>query len=263
MKEKKFIFVYITTNLINGKQYVGDHSTNSLNEGYIGTGTLIIKAIKKYGKENFKREILEFCNTRYEAFKAQEKYIIKYKTLVPNGYNISPTGGLNEFGRHSEKTKKKISKVTSGKNNGMFGKKHSEETKKKWSEKRKGPGSSMYGKKGENCPNFGKKHSEETKKKWSIQRKGKLTGEKNGMYGKSNYSIWIEKYGAEIANQKRIERSIKASKSLKGKKLSDTLKKKLSEIAKNRKKIQCVYCNRFIDPLNFKKYHGEKCKLKV
>jgi len=64
-------FVYITTNLINGKQYIGDHSTYNLEDGYIGSGkTALIPAIKKYGKQNFQRKILEFFDTKEDAFNA-------------------------------------------------------------------------------------------------------------------------------------------------------------------------------------------------
>ena len=95
--EKKFNFVYLTTNLINGKQYVGDHASNDLDswktKNYLGSGHYLYYAIKKYGRDNFKKEILEQYNTRQEAFDAQEKYINEYNTLVPNGYNISPKGG--------------------------------------------------------------------------------------------------------------------------------------------------------------------------
>jgi group I intron endonuclease len=110
--ENKFNFVYLTTNLINGKQYVGDHSTNNenLDTNYFGSGRPYFKrALNEYGRENFKREELEFFSTKKEAFDAQEKYIIKYNTLVPNGYNISPKGGLNVKGCFSEETKKIIS----------------------------------------------------------------------------------------------------------------------------------------------------------
>lgn len=56
------IYVYIITNLINGKQYVGDHlsycTDETHNDTYFGSGKIIMRAIKKYGKENFKKEIL-------------------------------------------------------------------------------------------------------------------------------------------------------------------------------------------------------------
>lgn len=72
MSEKTFNFVYITTNLINGKQYIGDHSTNNLDDHYLGGGVYLNRSIKKYGKENFKREILEQFGTKKEAFDAQK-----------------------------------------------------------------------------------------------------------------------------------------------------------------------------------------------
>ncbi len=120
--KKKFNFVYLTINLINGKQYIGDHSTNNLNDNYIGSGVYFLNALNEHGKQNFKYKILEFFDTKEEAFDAQEKYIKKYNTLVPNGYNISPTGGLCVRGCHSEESRKKC------KSRGMHGKKHSKET---------------------------------------------------------------------------------------------------------------------------------------
>ncbi len=126
MSERKFNFVYLTTNLINGHQYIGDHSTDDLNSSktrnYLGSGKPYLqRAIKKYNRKNFKREILEFFPTKEEAFNAQEKYIKEYNTLVPNGYNYSPTGGLRvkkcffPGKKHSEETKKKMSLAKKGK----------------------------------------------------------------------------------------------------------------------------------------------------
>ena len=61
---KKFYFVYKTTNLVNGKFYIGKKiSGENLAPTYLGSGVLINKAIAKYGVENFKREILEFCDS--------------------------------------------------------------------------------------------------------------------------------------------------------------------------------------------------------
>ena len=50
---KRYNFVYITTNIVNGKQYVGSHGTNNLNDGYLGSGQALHLAFEKYGKGNF------------------------------------------------------------------------------------------------------------------------------------------------------------------------------------------------------------------
>ena len=50
-----YFILYKTTNLINGKSYIGIHKTNNLNDGYLGSGFAITEAIEKYGKDNFKR----------------------------------------------------------------------------------------------------------------------------------------------------------------------------------------------------------------
>lgn len=56
-------YIYMTTNLINGKKYIGQHK-GKVNDSYLGSGTTITKAIQKYGKENFKKDILCMCATR-------------------------------------------------------------------------------------------------------------------------------------------------------------------------------------------------------
>jgi len=114
---KEFNYVYLTTNLVNGKQYVGDHSSNNLEkDNYLGSGKLIIHAIKKYKKENFRRQILEFFTTKEEAFNAQEKWINKFDTLIPNGYNISHKGGYGVPDSYLNKeTKDKIGNSNKGK----------------------------------------------------------------------------------------------------------------------------------------------------
>lgn len=114
--EKEFNYVYITTNLSNNKQYIGSHSTNKVDDNYLGSGRYFLKALKKEGIKNFKREILQECNDILEARELEGDYIKKYNTLYPNGYNLSPMGGIGFKGAfHSENTRKKQSEWQKGK----------------------------------------------------------------------------------------------------------------------------------------------------
>ena len=64
---KKFNYFYKTTNIINEKFYYGVHSSDKDNDNYLGSGKLLLKAIKKYGRENFKREIIQFFDSFDDA----------------------------------------------------------------------------------------------------------------------------------------------------------------------------------------------------
>ncbi|MCK9529466.1 MAG: GIY-YIG nuclease family protein [Gammaproteobacteria bacterium] len=75
-----FYYVYKITNQINGKFYIGAHSTKNLDDGYMGSGKRIRYAIEKYGIDNFNKEILRFYNTKVEMYLA-EKELVK---LVDN-----------------------------------------------------------------------------------------------------------------------------------------------------------------------------------
>jgi group I intron endonuclease len=165
-RQKKYNFVYITTNLINGKQYVGFHTTNNLNDGYVGSGKLIMYAVKKYGKENFSREILEHCSL--DQWREKETYWINIKQTKKHegGYNLSD-GGEGVIG---------MDPWNKGKRNC-----YSKETLEKWSEQRKGRKLSTDAKIKLSKFNAGKKVSEETKRKMSVSHKGK----NNPMFNKS------------------------------------------------------------------------------
>jgi len=76
-------FIYITTNHINGKKYIGQKKYDKYNhwKTYLGSGILLSRAINKYGRENFSKEIIEECETR-DKLNAREKYWIFYHDAV-------------------------------------------------------------------------------------------------------------------------------------------------------------------------------------
>ena len=60
-------YIYKTINLINNKMYIGKHRATIFEPNrYIGSGPILMKAIKKYGKENFKCELIEWCETKQQ-----------------------------------------------------------------------------------------------------------------------------------------------------------------------------------------------------
>lgn len=138
------MFIYKTTNLINGMIYVGKCEKDRPN--YFGSGIHLKYAIKKYGKENFVREIIADNINDKELLGELEKYWIGYyDARNPEiGYNIAEGGDFGSIDMRGE-------------NSGMFGKHHTEETKKKMSDSKMGEGN----------PNFRKRLSEETIKKIS------------------------------------------------------------------------------------------------
>jgi len=188
------MIIYKTTNLINGKIYVGQDSKN--NSRYLGSGKLLKLAIEKYGKENFKKEILEHCKTKEELDEKEKYWINLLKSTDGNiGYNITfggQTGWMTGM-KHSEETKLMYSLkrkgLLIGDKNGMYGKKHTEEAKNKISNPKFGDKNGMYGKKhteeaknkmreklsGDKNPFYNKKHTDETKKKLSEMAKKRKT----------------------------------------------------------------------------------------
>lgn len=93
MEEYKHHIVYKTTNLCNGKVYVGVHSTNDLNDGYIGSGKRLKNAIDT-GEYTFEREIVLECNSREEALELEELIVDKEFVLREDTYNIA-LGGMS------------------------------------------------------------------------------------------------------------------------------------------------------------------------
>ena len=98
------MYIYKTTNLINGKIYIGC-STRSVeeSESYLGSGTYIKVALAKYGSENFTKEILYTCNNKEDLSAAEKRFISEYNSTNSRiGYNVQD-GGYGGNG-HYERT---------------------------------------------------------------------------------------------------------------------------------------------------------------
>mgnify|MGYP006298970351 CR=1 FL=1 len=173
----KNYIVYKTTNLINNKIYIGCHITENLEDEYLGSGIQISKAIKKYGRDNFKREILFLFSSKEEMLLKESEIVDSDFIKRKDTYNltIGGYGGfyyINEKGLNHSVNQHKIvheklkndsdyreifcKKVSEGikrhidKNGALWkGKKHREETKKrigiKASKHQSGEGNSQYG----------------------------------------------------------------------------------------------------------------------
>ena len=212
---KKYHYVYITTNLINGRQYVGDRSCDCLPEediNYLGSGRPLFKnTLKKYGKKNFKKEILEIFESRKESHANEKKYIRLYETHVSQGgYNISWKGGYGSINDTlSEETKQKIREA-------HIGKKFSESHIRNLSESHKGITyeNRILNFGGELNPFYGKKHSKESKE---IMKQKKL-GKKQSEEHKQNRSISMmgkNKYKRTEEHKQKISNSVKGKKTRK------------------------------------------------
>ncbi len=163
--------IYKTTCLVNGKVYIGQ----TIKEGYkylryIGSGRALLRAVNKYGKNNFIKQILIVCNTQEQADEYEELFIEMYSSCNKVcGYNIL-TGTANKFGSINPSRIPEIARKMSERMMGVgLGRKVSDETRRKLSISLKGK-------------NKGKRRSDEVKKKMSIER----FGIKNSFHGKKH-----------------------------------------------------------------------------
>ena len=197
----KFHIIYKTVCSINSMIYIGQHATDNLDDGYLGSGVLLIEDIKKYGKENFKREILYYCNDSTEM-NIKEKEIVDIPfvsrmdtyNIIPGGSNITKQGMLKSS-KGGQAFAVKI------KNNKTFRKKyceHRREAYQKFSENKE-----IYNawllkqsilikesfKKNGGHPWKNKKHKQVSKNKIGLANSLLQKGEKNSQYG----TCWIIK----------------------------------------------------------------------
>ena len=192
--KKKHYLVYKTTCLLNGKIYIGKHETDNLDDGYLGSGKLLRRAIEKYGEENFKREILfEFSSK--EEMDAKEAELVNEEFLKRDDiYNLKQGGeggfdcinklhlntvGITEANKTGNNNKSGQCYVTGNriKSDKAYADWFSNRIKSGLKTSSYVPGTSFRG----------KHHTEEAKRKISEKNKEKLLGKNNPQFGK----VWI------------------------------------------------------------------------
>lgn len=175
--------IYKITNTLNGKFYIGAHSTKDVNDSYFGSGVALNRAIKKHGKENFIKEILYYCDSKESLYELEREIVNEEFINRPDTYNMKLGGAHNNGYRFtddqkrliSEKTKDAMSSVKhkiSGENHYMYGKNHSDADRKRRSDAMK-----MAHKTGRYSRDW--KHTEQSKARLSKSLKGVYVGEKS------------------------------------------------------------------------------------
>lgn len=222
MSDYKYGCIYMTTNLINNKIYIGKRQRwkEVENGTYKGSGRLITKAFLKYGWENFQTKIICYCKNIKELNKMEEYFIEQMNSVYihGNGYNISTGGDGGDVMKNAsieEKIayRKKLSQALTGIT-------RSKETRQKMSIAR-----------------MRENLSEETLRKLSESSKGK------------------PKSLAHRQSLSNVRRNKKLSEQHK-KNIGESLK------GKAQPKVICTYCDRVGGITGMKRYHFDNCKLK-
>jgi hypothetical protein len=214
-----YYIIYETTCIVNKKKYIGKHTTDKLDDDYLGSGLLLSNAIKKYGKENFIKEILFVFDNEVEMNKKEIEIVNESIINDDNYYNIALGGQggnivLSPSHPLYEEVCKKISNAAL-----LRSKQISDTVKQLHKEKR--------------CGMHGKKQTENQKIAVS-----------NALKGKPKTQEHKENHYASLMKTLNDPTYIHPNKN------------------RAKPKTQCVYCSRLIDNSNYKRYHGEKCKLK-
>jgi len=189
-KQKSIHYLYKTTCLVTGRYYIGMHSTNNLEDGYMGSGKRLRYSIRKYGKENHVKEILEFFDSRELLVEAEKKVVSS--DLIKDKMCMNIVEGGTGGNTYSFVTKESKEKMLNGLSLGRVIycdriKNDLEFRNKMLRVLAKNRLDSINSGKFKNNKTFkGKNHSEKTKLLMSEKAKQRI-GDKNSQYG----TMWI------------------------------------------------------------------------
>jgi len=175
-------YVYKTVNTQNGKIYIGQHAREEFDPLYYGSGKLILAALRKYGRQAFKVEVLYWAETSERLDEAEIAFIAAFdSTNLDVGYNLSLGGGIEYRGRKLSKPGlERVKELRKGRVGWNKGKKMPEAQRLAMAERMKGKKFPELALQRAIKANTGRKLTEEQKKKMSLAMKGKK-GTRNGM----------------------------------------------------------------------------------
>lgn len=232
--ENPYGFIYITTNLINGKRYLGQKRFEYGNDwfSYLGSGKALKAAINLYGKENFSRNIVCFCRSEEELNQVEHDISVFLNVVEsPDWYNMVLGGGGksgykmsdDQLESHRQRAIKQmqdpvmrehLSKLAKERNNTDEAKEHqSAMMKELWQDEkfRKKVVDNLPDRSGNKHPMFGYQWSDEQKKHMSEVQTGKRCGENASFFG-HKHTQEVRELLSTLAKQKVGEKNPRARK---------------------------------------------------
>jgi group I intron endonuclease len=200
------------------------HTALNVNNNYFGSGLLLKRAIKKYGKENFIKKVLCICETKKIAHENEKKFIEQYDTIQPNGYNIHPNGGLSLNDYHTKESLEKMSINRSGKPAWNKGIKHTDDAIQK-----------MIKAKAKYKGKPGHKHTEEFKKSVAIKNSERIVTDTTRQKRSENM---LGRKASEATKEKMKNSHIGLNTWSKDRKMNEKQLKHYREARKNNKLLK-------------------------
>lgn len=195
-----YYYLYQIRNIINNKIYVGVHKTPNLQDGYMGSGKVIRRAIKKYGIENFEKTYLFFFDSYEDALEKEKEVVTEEFLARPDVYNLR-RGGSGGFD-FINKQGLSVRNIT--KENAVRLNRKAQDAQKRmfiedeeFRNKKRANGRRLRASEGSGFA--GRTHSVETKELLSELKRGKGKGNKNSQFG----TCWI--YNPTSKENKKIK----------------------------------------------------------
>lgn len=254
--------VYCTTNLFNGKKYIGKHVTSDIYDDYLGSGLLLTAAIKKYGRASFRKDIL-YVYENEELMNAKEAELVNEAVVMSDDYYNIAMGGhggqivLKEGHPLYFSTRKKLQEQAlrrapelsarakerhASKNIGMYGRTHSDSAKARIG-----------------AAHSGKHVTQETRQKLSAALMGNEPSNKGKSLEETVGASRAHMIKQALSNRNKVK-YVGEGNPMYGKKHSPSTREQLSEKARQREKYACTHCGKMMPLSTLNRWHNDNCK---